>query len=125
MFTTNVPALGVEDGDIGNLKVLCEVFHFHRSPPWLESLAGRFLAVPIPSHINPLVAHAEGSFSELSAGDSDVLRRQIGSGGRGMRHAVAALELGSSLAVFEVIIESESINRHQSRNQKRTAEKKS
>jgi len=95
-----VPIFGVMDSPIGNLKVVGKVFHLHRSPSWLETLTGSFLAVPVPSHVGPLVAHAESSLTEYPVGDSDFVRGQIGSGGRRVRHA--ALGLGLSLAVLTV-----------------------
>ena len=74
------------NGGISNHKIAFEVFHFHRSPPWLESLTCRFLAVPVPSNVGSLVTHAEGPLAEFPVGDSDILRGQIGSGGRRIRH---------------------------------------
>ncbi|VEU43882.1 unnamed protein product [Pseudo-nitzschia multistriata] len=92
-----VPLLRVVDGGIGDHKFLLEVFRFHRSKLRLETLAGRVLAVPIPSHVGSLVAHAEGSLTELVVTDSDVLRGQVGSGGRGIRHASASVSSDAPL----------------------------
>jgi len=73
VFAKVVPPLGVINGGIGNLEVLGEIFLFKISPSWLESLASRFLIVPIPSNVGPLVAHAEASIPELSVGNADLI----------------------------------------------------
>jgi hypothetical protein len=39
------------------------------------------LAVPVPSHVGPLVEDTKGALPEFSIGDPDILRGQIGSGG--------------------------------------------
>jgi len=99
VFAKVVPPLGVTNCGIGNLKVLGEIFLFKISPFWLESLASRFLIVPIPSNVGPLVAHAEGSVPEFSVGNADFIGGQIGSGGRGIRHDD---RLGFSFAVYNI-----------------------
>jgi len=62
-----VPILGIDDGNIGDLKVFGKVFVFHRSKHWFESLTGRFLVVAVPSDVMSLETDAKRSFTEFPA----------------------------------------------------------